>query len=103
MPRTALCEWALKKALSFSSVIDFSSEKYIVVTGNRYSWYQQMKIRYGPRGTQSFDTQEGPSTTPNFTPNVLSSFCQKTKKYKKGLQIPYDRHNILQISENCLH
>ena len=27
----------------FSSVIDFSSERYIVSTGHRYSWYQQRK------------------------------------------------------------
>ena len=27
----------------FSSVIDFSSERYIVSTGHRYSWYQQRR------------------------------------------------------------
>ena len=35
MLRTAPCEWALKEASLFLSVIDFSSEKYIVFTGQQ--------------------------------------------------------------------
>ena len=36
------------------------------------------------QGALSHLIYRGPSKTPNFTPNVLSSFCQKTNEYKKG-------------------
>ena len=93
----------LKEASSFSYVIDFSSEKYNVVTGQQVLLVSTNEDKVRSRGTQSFLHTRGPSKTPNFTPNVLSSLCQKTKKYEKGLQIPYNRYHILQISENCLH
>ena len=98
MLRTAPCEWALKEASLFSSVIDLSLEKYIAFTGQQVLLVptNEDKVRF--RGNTG-----DPSKTPNFTPNVLSRLCQKTKKYEKGLQIPYDRCHILRISENCLH
>ena len=34
----------------FSSVIDFSPERYIVSTGHRYSWYQQRKYSEDANG-----------------------------------------------------
>ena len=70
-------------ALLFLSVIDFTSEKYITFTGHRYSWYLQMKIRRGPRGIQSFDTQ-GVHPRPKFCPKCIVKFLLKDQKVSKG-------------------
>ena len=102
MLRTAPCEWASNEASSFSSVIDFSSEKHIVFTGQQVLLVPINEDKVRSRGHSVLLQTGGPSKTPNFTPNVLSSLCQKTKKYEKVLQIPYDRYHILQISENRL-
>ena len=89
MLRTAPCEWALKEALSVSSVIDFSSEKYIVFTGQQVLLVPTNEDKVRSRGALSHLIHRGPFKTPNFTPNVLpkcivSSLCQKTKSMKKG-------------------
>ena len=98
MLQTAPCEWALKEALSFSCVIDFSSEKYIVFTGQQILLVPINEDKVRSRGHSVIWHTGGPFKIPNFTPNVLSSLCQKTKKYEKGLQILYDTcwYHILQ-------
>ena len=55
MLRTAPCEWALKETSSFLSVIDFSSEKYIVFTGQKVLLVPTNEDKVG--SSQSFDTQ----------------------------------------------
>ena len=84
MLRTAQCEWALKKAPLFSSVIDFSSEKYIVFTGQQVLLIPTNEDKVRSLGHSVIWYTGGPFKIPNFTPNVLSSLCQKTKKYEKG-------------------
>ena len=49
----------------FSSVIDFSSERYIVSNGHRYSWYQQR--RYSKDAKRELATRSG---NRNFFPVV---------------------------------
>ena len=99
MLRTAPCEWALKEVSLFSSVIDFSPEKYIVFTGQQVLLVPTNEDNLRSRGTQSFDTQGIHSRLQILPQMYLSSLCQKRKKYEKGLQIPYDtcRYHILQI------
>ena len=81
MLQTTLCKY-LKEALSFSSVIDFSSEKYIIFTRHRYSWYQKVEIRWGPRGTQSFDISSKTSILPQMC-------CQVSAKRPKSIEKGY--------------
>ena len=57
MSLTAPCEWALKEASLSSSVIDFSSEKHIVFTGQQVLLVPTSEDKVRSRGTQSFDTQ----------------------------------------------
>ena len=80
MLRTALCEWALKEASSFSSVIDFSSEKYIVFTGQQVLLVPTNEDKVRSRGHSVILHTGAPSKTPNFNPNVLFKFMLKDKK-----------------------
>ena len=52
---------------------------------NRYSWYQQMKIRWGPGGTQSFDTQ-GVHSRLQTLPQM---YCQVYARRQKGMKKEY--------------
>ena len=45
----------------FSPVIDFSSERYIVSTGHRYSWYSREDTAKSPRRKLNLATRSGNS------------------------------------------
>ena len=103
MLQTAPCEYALQEALSFSSVIDFSSEKYIIFTRHRYSWYQQMKIGE-VQGALSHLIYRGFIQDSNFCPKCIVKFLPKDQKVsKKGYKFLTMDTSFAQISEGCLH
>ena len=77
---TAPYEWALKEASLFSSVIDFSSEKYIVFTGQQVLLVPTNEDKVMSRGHSVIWHTGGPFKTPNFTPNVFVKFMPEDKK-----------------------
>ena len=87
MLRTAPCEWALKEASLFSSVIDFSSEKYIVFIGQQVLLDPGTnKCRYGEvQGALSHLTYRGSIQDSKLYPKCIRQvYARRQKSMKKG-------------------
>ena len=80
---TAPCEWALKEASSFSSVIDFSSEKYIVFTGQQVLLVPTNEEKVRSRGHPSHLTHRGSIQDSKLYPKCIVKFMPEDKKVRK--------------------
>ena len=85
MLRTAPCEWASNEVSSFSSVIDFSSEKHIVFTGQQVLLVPINEDKVRSRGHSVLLHTKGCIQDSKLYPKCIVKFMPEDKKnMKKG-------------------
>ena len=85
MLRTAPCEWALKGASLFSSVIDFLSEKYIVFIGQQVLLVPTNEDKIRSRGALSHLTHRGSIQDSKLYPKCIRQvYARRQKSMKRG-------------------